>query len=82
MMSLLREKIFSLASSRSKLQILTLCPSSWTIKQCAEYFSVSEYLVCTACKLASEMGILSLPDPKMGRGDLSSIQIFSTPVLP
>ena len=68
MMSLLREKIFSLASSRSKLQILTLCPSSWTIKQCAEYFSVSEYLVRTARKLASEKGILSLPDPKMGRG--------------
>ncbi|XP_063604197.1 LOW QUALITY PROTEIN: uncharacterized protein LOC134779822 [Penaeus indicus] len=68
MMSRLREKIFSLTSSRAKLQILTLCPSNWTVKQCAEYFKVSEYLVRTARKLANEKGILSLPDPKMGRG--------------
>ena len=47
-----------------KIQILTLAPDAWSRKYCAEYFSVSEYIVWTARKLKTVGGILAKPAPK------------------
>ena len=46
-----------------KVQVLTMAPD-WPRAHVAECFNVSESMVCEACKLAREEGILALPEPK------------------
>ena len=55
------------ADYRTKVQILTLTPTSWSRKYAAEYFNVSEYLIRTARNLRQEKGIISKPEPKRGK---------------
>ena len=62
MMVAIRQKVQCATSYREKIQILTLCPTNWTIKKSAQFFSASEYAIRAARKLAREQGILSLPD--------------------
>ena len=68
MMDLLAEKVKTLSTKSSKMQILTLAPQNWTIQGTAQFFNVSEYLVGSARKLANQKGILALPDPKKAPG--------------
>jgi len=68
MMDLLAEKVKTLSTKSSKMQILTLAPQNWTIQGTAQFFNVSEYLVRSARKLANQKGILALPDPKKAPG--------------
>jgi len=67
----LANKINSLETSWN-IKIWTLSPSNWSIKATAQYFTVSEYLVCSASKLGAEKGILVLPDPTKGHGLLNT----------
>jgi len=48
LMDQLKEKLTSLSDSKSKIQILTLLPTTWSIKETSEDFDVSEYVVRTA----------------------------------
>ena len=52
---------------RWKIQILTIAPASWSRAEVAKFFNVSEYMVREARKLASDKGILEIPDPKRGK---------------
>ena len=52
---------------RWKIQILTIAPASWSRADVAKFFNVSEYMVRKAQKLASNKGILEIPDPKRGK---------------
>ena len=62
----MKEKL-STSSNSEKIQILTLVPDSWSRKDCAEYFNVSEYLIRSARNLKQKKGILAKPDPKKGK---------------
>ena len=61
----IKEKL-SISDYKSKIQLLTLTPESWSRKYAAEYFNVSEYLIRTARKLKEQNGILSIPSSKKG----------------
>ena len=67
LMLLIKEKLNenSLKTSQ-KVQILKMGPD-WLRADVAEYFNVSEYMVCEARKLGREKGILALPEPKRGK---------------
>ena len=57
----------STVSSREKVQLLTLTPESWSIKEASSYFQVSEYFVKHARELETEQGILACPGKKKGK---------------
>eukprot|EP00112_Aurelia_sp_Birch-Aquarium-sp1_P016223 Seg366.9 transcript_id=Seg366.9/GoldUCD/mRNA.D3Y31 product="ARL14 effector protein" protein_id=Seg366.9/GoldUCD/D3Y31 len=63
---LMKEKI-QVADYKTKIQILTLTPDSWSRKAAARFFNVSEYAVRTARSLKKDSGILSIPDARKGR---------------
>ena len=63
---LLKEKITA-STKREKIKLLTLVPDSWSRKQAAEFFNVTEYLVRTARRLKKEKGMLAEPERKAGK---------------
>lgn len=63
---LLKEKIAA-STKREKIKLLTLVPDSWSRKQVAEFFNVTEYLVRAARRLKKEKGILAEPERKAGK---------------
>jgi len=64
LMDQLKEKLTSLSDSKSKIQVLTLLPTTWSTNKTSEDFDVSEYLVHTAHTLVKEKGILAIPESK------------------
>ena len=52
---------------KTKIQVLTLTPESWSRRQAAEFFEESEYSICVARKLKGEKGNLSVPNPRHGK---------------
>lgn len=50
-----------------KIQILTLAPDEWSIKQTSEMFNASEYSVRKARSLKQQYGILAKPEKKKGK---------------
>lgn len=85
LMQALAEKVKSLKDRRLKMQILTLVPSSWSMKKTEEFFKVSNYMVRAARKLVQEKGILALPDKKVdgeeavGDEEMDEQEIFAIP---
>ena len=67
MINQLKEKMQSCTRKSDKIQILTILPKSWTRSKVVEEFQVSEYMVRTAKKLVSEKGIMSTPNPRLGK---------------
>ncbi len=65
MVCLMKEKI-EVSSRKVKIQVLTMTPSSWTVRQTAEFFGVSNYMVRQAFKLRKEHGIFASPEQKKG----------------
>ncbi|XP_071948717.1 uncharacterized protein [Antedon mediterranea] len=49
------------------MKLLTLCPTSWSIKKTAEEFQVTQHLVRKSRELKKTNGILAEPDMKKGR---------------
>ena len=49
------------------MQVLTVLPSSWSIKKIQDEFGVTNFMARAAKKLAKEKGVLSTPNPKPGR---------------
>ena len=66
---LLKEKIAA-STKREKIRLLTLVPDSWSRKQAAKFFNVTEYLLRTAGRLKRERGILAEPERKAGKSAL------------
>ena len=67
MISQLKEK-FEMSGKRSEqMQVLTVLPSSWSIRKIQDEFSVTNFMARAAKKLAREKGVLSTPNPKPGR---------------
>ena len=63
-LTLLMEEKFKISSFNEAVQILTMTPESWSREYAAQYFNVSQHLVCEAFSLKSEYGVFSLPDFK------------------
>ena len=63
---LLKEKSHH-ASRKEKMKLLTLVPSSWSIKKTMEEFNISQYMVKIAREIKSKKGILEEADPKKGK---------------
>ena len=63
---LMKDKLKFLSRQR-KVQLLTIVPHSWSIHKGKEEFQVSGYVIRKARKLASEKGILELPDQEQGK---------------
>ena len=63
---LLKEKCHH-ASRKEKIKLLTLVPSSWSIKKTMEEFNISQYMVKRAREIKNKKGILEEPDPKKGK---------------
>ena len=61
---------------RTKIQILTLTPDSWSRNFTADFFGVSEYLVRRTREVKIQNGILALPERKSGRTPISSDVYF------
>ena len=57
----------SCTKKSDKIQVLTVLPKSWTRSKVVEEFGVSEYMVRKAKKLVSEKGIMSTPNPRLGK---------------
>eukprot|EP00112_Aurelia_sp_Birch-Aquarium-sp1_P025228 Seg8290.3 transcript_id=Seg8290.3/GoldUCD/mRNA.D3Y31 product="hypothetical protein" protein_id=Seg8290.3/GoldUCD/D3Y31 len=49
------------------MQVLTVFPSSWSIRRIQHKFSVSNFTARAAKKLTKEKGVLSTPNSKPGR---------------
>lgn len=65
--SKLREKFNDNNTSRSsRVQILTLMSSSWTVDKIVDVMGATEYMVRVAKKLVAEKGILAIPARKIG----------------
>lgn len=63
----LREKFNDDNTSRSsRLQILTLLPSSWSVNKVVEVMGASVHMVRVAKKLTTDEGILAIPAKKIG----------------
>ena len=71
---------FKDATRSEKIQILTILPKSWSIRQIKQEFKVTHRMAQTATNLQVERGVMASPNPKPGRelnGDLTkSIQDF------
>ena len=63
---LLKEKCHH-ASRKEKIKLLTLVPSSWSIKKTMEEFNISQYMVKRVREIKNKKGILEEPDPKKGK---------------
>ena len=61
LISRMKEKLAK-ASSRDKLQILTLVPESWCLRKAGKEFGVSKTTVFKARKLRDQKGIIALPE--------------------
>ena len=63
----LKEK-FEMSDKRSEQgQVLTVLPSSWSVRKIQDEFGVTNFMARAAKKLAKEKGVLSTPNPKPGR---------------
>lgn len=63
----LKEK-FNEATSRSeKLTVLTILPKSWTRMKIMDTFKCSQYMARQAKSLVKERGVLSTPNPHLGK---------------
>lgn len=67
MMVLLTNKIAESTSTSKKVQLATLAPTDWSIKKVSETLHVTNYVARTARKLTLEKGILTMPNPKLGK---------------
>ena len=47
---------------RTKIHVLTLTPESWCRNFAADFFGVSEYLICRAREVKIQNGILAIPE--------------------
>ena len=56
----------TISLNEEKVQLLTLTPDSWSIKNTCNAFSGSDHLVKKARKLKNEKGILAKPEAKKG----------------
>ena len=60
---LMKDKI-QISPQKTKIQVLTMTPSSWSVRKTAEVFDVSNYMVRKAFRLREEKGILATPEAK------------------
>ncbi|XP_047123804.1 uncharacterized protein LOC124806738 [Hydra vulgaris] len=67
MMVLLTNKIAESTSTSKKVQLATLAPTDWSIKKVSETLYVTNYVAQTARKLTLDKGILTMPNPKLGK---------------
>lgn len=58
---------FSTAQRSEKMQILTLLPKSWSVRQIETEFGASNYMARKAKELVKEKGVMSTPNPKPGQ---------------
>ncbi len=75
MVDLMKEKIKE-SSRKVKVQVLTMTPSSWTVRQTADFFGVSNYMARQAFKLRKEHGILASPEQKKGPSLADDVVLF------
>ena len=64
--NMVKEKLESTESYRSKLQLLTISPPSWSIRKIVSTFNVTSHMARKAIQLRNEGGILNTPAPKRG----------------
>ena len=62
----LKEEFHTTTQQSKKIQILTVLPKSWSIKQVQTEFGTSSYMARKAKNLVKESGILETPNPKLG----------------
>ena len=62
---LMKDKI-QISPQKTKIQVLTMTPSSWSVRKTAEVFDVSNYMVRKAFRLREEKDILAIPKAKKG----------------
>ena len=55
------------SDQKTKIQLLTFTPESWSRNFAAGYFNVTIYQVKEACKLKKISGIFSVPGTKKGK---------------
>nr|XP_047138382.1 uncharacterized protein LOC124814597 [Hydra vulgaris]XP_047138383.1 uncharacterized protein LOC124814597 [Hydra vulgaris] len=67
MMVLLTNKIAESTSTFKIVQLATLAPTDWSIKKVSETLHVTNYVAQTARKLTLKKGILTMPNPKLGK---------------
>ncbi len=63
----LKGKFQSCERRSDQMQVLTVLPQSWSIRQMQDEFGISNYMARATKKLVEEKGILSTPNPKPGR---------------
>ena len=67
LMAVLKKTIISSSSKNEQISLLTMSPSSWTIKGTADFFGVTYYMVRQSRTLYKEKGILVKRKEKEGK---------------
>jgi hypothetical protein len=67
MIDQLKNKFQSCKKRSEKVQVLTVLPKSWSIKKITDEFQTSNYMARKAKKLVRTSGVLSTPNPKLGK---------------
>ena len=62
-----KEKFKSSTNASERILLLTLAPKSWGRKKIAQEFQTTEHQAQKAIDLVKESGILSSPNPKIGK---------------
>ena len=63
----IKEKFVETTDPSEKILLLTLAPISWGCRKLTKEFNTSERKAIKAKKLVAQKGILTSPDPKLGK---------------
>lgn len=69
----LKVKFATLTKNSDRMELLTILPKSWSILKMMEEFQISNYMARKVKQLVDEKGILSTPNPKLGKALSSEI---------
>ena len=65
--NMIKEKLSTTESFKSKVQLLTISPPSWSINKIASTFGTTTHMARKAIETRKKGGILSVPEPKKGK---------------
>ena len=67
LMQLIKDRLSTTKTNKEIIQVLTLAPETWSIKNVVNFCNVTEYTACKALSLVQKKGVLVFPDKKRGK---------------
>ena len=67
LMQLIKDRLSTTKTNKEIIQVLTLAPETWSIKNVVNFCNVTEYTACKALSLVQKKGVLVFPNKKRGK---------------